>query len=198
MGTLLNKSRRVNTIYWQIHEAFTSKTPISFFPPILFLSAQQGRGSAQGVPNWASLGGRCYVLGREVTSFRSRKRTSKSKSQWDCAGSETSRAFEQANVQKRTSVSDGKHQAASSIRSTQRATDIPTCMAFEAKSELCLEGQRQLFCSMTHKIVESPSATLFCSPCHWAHPLPRLIDNFTLNAGQALKASVPHRKRRAM
>lgn len=81
------------------------------------------------MPNWASSGGRCYVLGRGVTSFRSRNRTSKSKSQWDRAGSETSRVFEQANVQKRTSVSDGKHQASSSIRSTQRATDVSTCMS---------------------------------------------------------------------
>lgn len=80
------------------------------------------------MPNWASLGGRCYVLGREVTSFCSCKRTSKSKSQWNCAGSETSRVFEQANVQKQTNVSDWKHQASSLIRSTQRATDVSPCM----------------------------------------------------------------------
>lgn len=47
MGTLLNKSGRVNTSYWQIHEAFTSKTPHLFRPPMFFSSAQQRHGDAQ-------------------------------------------------------------------------------------------------------------------------------------------------------
>lgn len=43
MGTLLNKSGRVNTSYWQIHEAFASKTPHPLSPH--FLSAQKRRWS---------------------------------------------------------------------------------------------------------------------------------------------------------
>lgn len=87
MWTLLNKSGRVNTSYWQIHEAFTSKTPHPlFFPHILFISPAETW--VCPVRKLRSLGGKYMTLGKEETVFQT-KGTGKMASNWDHERRET-------------------------------------------------------------------------------------------------------------
>lgn len=166
MWTLFNKSGRVNTSYWQIHEAFTSKTPHPlFFPHILFISPAETW--VCPVRKLRSLGGKYMALGKEETVFQT-KGTGKMASNWDHERRETlHREMYQSKLMLK--ISDPQHYP---FQCQCLQLNKLFCFVFLWWFKLDLPAQLQVFCSRMHKMQKSRTTCSFVLiTLGWTRPL---------------------------